>query len=78
MDKCNRKCYWNMDGICVSERANMVYEHETFQTDKCIGFLREDMEEHMNQMKYYILKHIRDLSYLETAKIYKMIEKGEM
>lgn len=78
MSVCNNNCYWNMDGYCVSEDAETVYDDQSFQTEKCVGFLREDMEEHMNKIKHYILNHIRDLSYKDTIKVYDMINSSEI
>ncbi|MBC8581082.1 MAG: hypothetical protein E6590_16745 [Clostridiales bacterium] len=83
MGHCKKKCYWNMDGTCVSDSLAEIFEDVTFMTNDCIGFLREDMEEHMIEMKYALLafcpegekgdeiaKYIVNMSYASALQMY--------
>lgn len=86
MDNCNKTCYWSMEGTCVSESIAEIFEHETFMTNDCVGFLREDMEDHMIRMKDVLLSYCPDgengdeiaeyvfnMSYKSTLQMYSDI-----
>lgn len=77
---CKRRCLWNYNGDCVTESPEEVYDDDSFMTDNCIGFLREDFEEHMVEMKSILMSHsnnklmegyIKNLSYVGTKRFYK-------
>lgn len=83
MEACNRKCLWNFNGDCVSESLEEIGGDNTFMTDDCIGFLREDMEEHMIEMKSELLafcpegekgketfRYVANMSYSNTLQMY--------
>lgn len=77
--ECKMKCLWNYNGDCVTESPEEVFDDDSFMTNKCVGFLREDFEEHMIEMKAILMSHsenkpfnnyIKNLSYVDTKRFY--------
>lgn len=42
---CNT-CYWEYNGDCVSEKLDLIAQDSSFRTCNCIGWLREDFDDH--------------------------------
>lgn len=83
---CNRECLWNYNSHCVSESIEEIGDDITFETDECIGFLREDMEQHKIDMKSRLMAYcpegengnemadyIYNMSYVDTLKMYNQV-----
>lgn len=79
--KC-KNCNWYYSDSCCSESLEELVNDSTHMTDSCVGFLRKDFVEHMIDMKTELLvyckdesmrKHFRNMSYVETIKIYNEV-----
>ena len=78
MKSCNN-CLWNYEGMCVHESLDNIINDVSYGTCDCIGWLREDLEEHLYNTYEEIKQLIKNRNCKELEDILKFIksQRGE-
>lgn len=76
---CNKKCYWNFDGLCVSDNEENYENGNPKENEKCENWLREDFEEALKRTYDEVvnLAWHRNLKQLEEIKEFILKQEGE-
>ena len=78
MKNCNN-CLWNYEGICTHESLDEIVNNLSYGKEDCIGWLREDFEEHLYNTYEEIKQLIKNRNCKELEDILKFIksQRGE-
>jgi len=77
--ECQKKCYWNFDGLCCTDGEEALNEANPTENEKCPSWLRKDFEQHLNNTYHEVceLANNRNLKQLEEIKDFILKQECE-